>query len=176
MRCESSWHYWGKCSIYLKAKGKCSIFFSVWALEKFSDYSFSVSVFPCLVFSFNSYVLLSFLLFPIAFHIFYIFILCINVIDFLPRSCSSGSFDLVQIWMDKFQRMIVIKFYHCWMSKWKRMSNRKSCFVILNEAPKCSHLLSNFSFIIYSILENNYFQCKHWPTLPFVVYSLIYNL
>ena len=53
--------------------------------------------------------------------------------------------------------------------------------MILNEAPKCSHFLFNFFFIIYSISEKNYFQgkkesLKNRPTLPFVFYCLIpYN-
>lgn len=44
--------------------------------------------------------------------------------------------------------------------------------------PKCSHLLFNFSFIIYSILENTYLQnekesLKNPPTLPFSVHCLM---
>lgn len=121
---------------------------------------------------FSFYFLMSFFLFPMLF-IFFIFFSSYKSHWFPPQKLFFGSFHLLLIWMDTFQRMIVIKFCHCWVNKRKRISDRKSCFVILNEASKCSHFLSHFSFIIYSFLENNYFQCKNPPTLPFVVYSLI---
>lgn len=75
--------------IYIKAKGKCSIFLPVGANRETQCLFFLVSRVPFILKFLCSHVFLAF--FPTALYISCTFVLSVDPTDFLPGNLSSGS-------------------------------------------------------------------------------------